>query len=132
MSVFIDTSAFLAIINAKDNQHQPAATIWKSLIENEKNLISSSYVLAETVALIQNRLGMEAVKQFQEHIVPLLQIIWISETEYQSGISTVLESGRRKLSLVDCTSFAIMRNHGIHHVFCFDLHFAERGFEVLK
>jgi len=36
------------------------------------------------------------------------------------------------LSLVDCVSFEVMRRIGMNRVFCFDPHFEEHGFEVLK
>lgn len=132
MSVFVDTSAFLAMIDAEDKQHLPAAKTWKRLIESEEPLISSSYVLIETIALIQRRLGIEALRQFHEKVFPLIQVIWIAEIEHQSGMLTVLESDRRQLSLVDCTSFKIMQTRNIQSVFCFDPHFTEQGFEILK
>jgi predicted nucleic acid-binding protein len=36
---------------------------------------------------------------------------------------------RRGLSLVDCTSFAIVRRQAITRAFHFDRHFQEQGFE---
>ncbi len=132
MSVFVDTSAFLAIIDEEDDQYLPAAKIWKTLIENEEQFVSSSYVLIETIALIQNRLGIEASRQFHENVFPLIQVVWITEPEHRAGMLTVLTSNRRQLSLVDCTSFEVMRSHGIRRVFCFDSHFSEQGFEIQR
>jgi predicted nucleic acid-binding protein len=48
-----------------------------------------------------------------------------------SAISALLAAGRRKLSLVDCTSFEIMRSLGIKTVFAFDSHFVEQGFKII-
>jgi predicted nucleic acid-binding protein len=42
-----------------------------------------------------------------------------------------LTSARRRLSLVDCTSFEVMRRLGITSAFAIDRHFVEQGFEVL-
>lgn len=95
-------------------------------------LICSSYVLLETIALIQRRFGIEALRECHEKVFPLIQVIWIDETDHQSGMSTVLESERRKLSLVDATSFAVMHKYKIHQTFCFDPHFTEQGFVILK
>jgi predicted nucleic acid-binding protein len=36
------------------------------------------------------------------------------------------------LSLVDCASFESMRQAGLRQAFAFDVHFEERGFEVLS
>ncbi len=40
----------------------------------------------------------------------------------------MLAANRRQLSLVDCVSFAAMRELGIEHYFAFDQHFDEQGF----
>jgi predicted nucleic acid-binding protein len=40
--------------------------------------------------------------------------------------------GRRKLSLVDSTSFVIMRQDKMKKVFGYDKHFTEKGFENLN
>jgi predicted nucleic acid-binding protein len=52
----------------------------------------------------------------------------IDVTLHTAGVSSVLAAGRRGLSLVDCVSFATMRNLGIGDVFAFDEHFAQQGF----
>jgi len=43
----------------------------------------------------------------------------------------VLSANRKKLSLVDCVSFQVMRETGIRTAFCFDEHFREQGFDVI-
>lgn len=87
--------------------------------------------MVETYALVQRRLGMDALRAFHEDIVPLLQIEWVGEELHQRGADAVLTANRRNLSLVDCTSFAAMRRLGIKKVFAFDKHFSEQRFELL-
>lgn len=43
----------------------------------------------------------------------------------------MLSSGRKALSLVDATSFVVMREEAITHAFAFDRHFREPGFKLL-
>jgi len=131
MCVYIDTSAFLAVLDADDNEHQTAKEIWKKLIESDETLICSSYVLVETYALIQNRLGMTALRAFNEDIVPLMHVEWIEETIHQQASNAVLTANRKNLSLVDCASFSVMRHLGVKNVFSFDRHFKEQGFKCL-
>jgi len=50
---------------------------------------------------------------------------------HRSGVSALLAASRRKLSLVDCISFEIMRNSGIKTIFTFDSHFEEQGFHCI-
>jgi predicted nucleic acid-binding protein len=46
------------------------------------------------------------------------------------ALVSLLAAGRKKLSLVDCVSFGIMREAGIRKAFAFDRHFTEQGFET--
>jgi len=43
----------------------------------------------------------------------------------------LLAADRRKLSLVDCGSFHVMRTRVVRTSFAFDPHFREQGFDVL-
>ena len=47
------------------------------------------------------------------------------------AVSALLAADRRRLSLVDCCSFQIMRRLGIRQALAYDQHFAEHGFEVI-
>lgn len=131
MKVFVDSSAFLAVLDADDENHPLARQVWEKILNAGAFLITTSYVLVETYAVVQRRLGMDALRTFHEDIVPLLQIEWIGEELHERGADAVLTANRRNLSLVDCTSFAAVRRLGIKKVFAFDRHFAEQGFELL-
>ena len=131
MTVFVDTSAFLAVLNADDRFHLAASRCWDELISTEQRLACSNYILVETIALLQNRFGMEAVRVFENDVLPIIDILWVDRDTHSLGMSALLAADRRNLSLVDCTSFAIMRQSNMRQVFVFDVHFAELGFEVI-
>jgi predicted nucleic acid-binding protein len=132
MRVFVDTSAFFAYVNRNDQNHLSAKEIFTWLIRERAKLICTNYVLLETVALLQNRLGMLVVKDFQESVVPLLRIEWVDEELHQTSVAVLLTANRRHLSMVDCTSFTAMRRLGIGTVFAFDQHFVEQGFTIAQ
>lgn len=127
MSVFVDTSALYAVLDADDDNHTPARTEWRRLLLIS-SLVTTNYVLVETTALLQHRLGVEAVRTFEQDVCPVLGLEWIDASRHAAGMSSVLAAGRRRLSLVDCVSFAAMRDLGLHDAFTFDGHFAEQGF----
>lgn len=131
MTVFMDTSAFLAVLDADDANHERASQIWRELITQEETLACSNYVLVETFALVQNRLGMTAVRVLQNDILAMISVEWVDESLHRSGVSALITAGRRHLSLVDCTSFETMRRLGNQLAFTFDQHFAEQGFDCL-
>lgn len=131
MICYIDTSALLAILDADDKNHVKAKQQWMDLVIAEATLVCSDYVLVESLALIQHRIGLMAVKVFHEDIFPILTVEWVDESIYQAGIASVIISARRDLSLVDCISFETMRRLGIQSAFSFDKHFKEQGFSCL-
>lgn len=128
MSVFIDTSAFLAILNNADQNHASAKAFWTKLIQSEERIICTNYVLVESFALIQHRLGMAAARAFQTSVVPILEVTWLGAEDHRAATSLVLTANRRDLSLVDCASFDTMRRLAIETAFTFDPHFSEQGF----
>jgi predicted nucleic acid-binding protein len=130
MRVYIDTSAFYALLDRDDANHQRAKDVWANLLKNENTLITSNYVLVETFALIQHRLGIEAVRGFQNDILPLVNIEFVAAELHRSGVSALLSASRRNLSLVDCVSFEMMRTLEIRTAFAFDPHFKEQGFYI--
>ncbi|MBI4042879.1 MAG: PIN domain-containing protein [Deltaproteobacteria bacterium] len=128
MRVFLDTSAFLAIIDADDDNHAAAKKKWRELILAEAEFFCNNYVLIETFALLQHRFGMTAVNRFSNDVVSFLHIHWIDEAIHQAATSALLAAARKKLSLVDCVSFETMRSLGIKTAFSFDKHFTQQGF----
>ena len=131
MRVFIDTSAFYALLDRDDESHRKAKNAWTALLKNGNTLVTNNYVLVETVALIQHRLGIEAVRGFQNDILPLIHVEFVDAESHRSGVSALLSASRRNLSLVDCISFEMMRTSGIRAAFAFDPHFKEQGFHLL-
>ncbi|HEX7183968.1 MAG TPA: PIN domain-containing protein [Thermoanaerobaculia bacterium] len=131
MTTFVDTSALLAALNSADEHHQRAGAALRILIESDEVLISTNYIVVETFAVAQRRLGMEAVHTLQRDFIPLLQVLWIDEESHDSSMAAFLTASRRRLSLVDCSSFEIMRRSGVRRAFAVDGHFEEHGFEQI-
>jgi predicted nucleic acid-binding protein len=129
--IFVDTSALFALVSMEDQAYTTALSSWGEMVYSQSILITNNYVLVECFSLLQHRLGIEAVRDLQLRIVPLLQLDWISEQGHSSIVNDVLTANRRQLSLVDCSCFESMRRMGINKVFSFDDHFHEQGFEVI-
>jgi uncharacterized protein len=130
-AVFVDTSAFLALLDSDDEHHVKAKKVWAGCSRPMSLLITSNYALVETFALLRNRLGMEAVRVFQDDIVTLFDIRWVDAATHAVATGALLSAGRRKLSLVDCSSFEVMRLGGIRRALTLDRHFREQGFDSL-
>jgi uncharacterized protein len=128
---FVDTSAFFTILDVAEHQHHRARGLWNQLVSDHELLVTSNYIVTETTALAQNRLGISAIRSLYQDILPIIQVTWVDEDIHSAAIAALFTANRRSLSLVDCSSFEVMRRRGITRVFAFDEHFREQGFEVL-
>lgn len=132
MSVFIDTSALLAVLDADDDCHPEASPVWERIISSDsETFLTTNYVVLELFAVVQRRLGMKAVRTLDQGILPVVTVEWVTPEDHRSGVSALLVSGRRRLSLVDTVSFTVMRRLGLVKCFAFDPHFPQEGFEPL-
>ncbi|MGI8874947.1 MAG: type II toxin-antitoxin system VapC family toxin [Egibacteraceae bacterium] len=129
MSLFVDTSALYALLDPSDADHGRAAGVFD---DNPATAMSThSYVLVETTALVQRRLGMEAARGLHDALVPRLGVRWVDEALHRAAVTALLAAGRRRVSLVDWVSFAMMRTEGITTAFAFDDDFAQQGFTTV-
>lgn len=130
-AVFADASAFLALLVPTDAARKRGGRAFEQLAEEEAQLVTTSYVLVETYALIGRRLGHAATKGFRTDFAPLLGVVWIGAEEHERGLDLLLGSRSETLSLVDAVSFVIARGRGIERAFAFDRHFATAGFATV-
>ncbi len=129
--IYVDTSAFYALLDRSDRYHKEASALWMVLLDNNVTLITSNYVVSETVALLQKKIGFEAARLWHRDILSVLNILWVDVGTHQQAYELWLNLGRRRLSLVDCVSFVTMHHHQIEKAFCFKPHFTEHGFDLL-
>lgn len=100
-------------------------------MNEEGYLHTTNYIIIETLALLQSRLGFEAAYLYSGDILGLVDILWVNEPSHKRAFELWLSLGRNKLILVDCVSFTTMRHYELENVFGFDKHFKEQGFKIL-
>jgi predicted nucleic acid-binding protein len=128
---FVDTSALLALIDVAEQRHREAVTIWHRLVDERARLLTTDYVRLEAWSLVQARFGLADVARLDRELLPLIDLHHVTEPQFAVAKTHVLGSGRKALSLVDATSFVVMREEAITHAFAFDRHFREHGFKLL-
>jgi len=131
MIVFADTSALLAVLDAGEDNHERVTTSWQSLLSKNNVLLTHNYVLVETLALIQGRIGMTAVSAFVEDLLPVISLQWVDDKTHRASLSALLTASRRQISFVDCVSFQVMRDLGVKTAFTLDNHFKQQGFRIV-
>jgi len=130
--VFVDTSAFYALMDRSDTNYEQAAGLWRHLLEKDFYLTTSNYVIVETLALLQSRLGFEAANLWYRDVLGLAEVLWVEGSLHNLAYGLWLSLGRRKVSFVDCISFITMRHHSVETAFAFDRHFEEQGFGMVN
>ena len=130
---FVDTSAYFALLDADDASHTQARTISERLIAEGAHLFTTSFVLAETHALLLNRLRQQIATRLlrdMEHSPTTL--IWATPRDVQRAKAIIYQYTDKDFSLTDATSFVVMERLRIPAAFTFDRHFAQYGLTVLS
>ena len=127
----MDTSALYALLVESDGKHLAARSAAQSLRSQDARLVTSSFVVLEAISLIQARLGVETVRVFYRDMLPLLQVLWVSEDLLHRAMAALLASSQRRISITDWSSFTLMREREIERAFTFDDDFSRQGFELV-
>ena len=130
MNVFADTSGLFALLVNNDYMHIRARENFAYFAGHSVKLVTSSFALVETIALLQRRIGLAPVHDFNAKILPLLEVIWVDGEWYKRATQRLFARNNRDVSLVDCLSFEIMESLEIKYAFAFDSHFEENGFTL--
>ncbi len=124
--VLIDTSAFYAMLSTADEFHKAAKQAYERLVDREQELWTTSYVLVESIALANRRLGFAPLNTFFDRLRPFVQILWVDSRIHNEAWRQFSENEGRGLSFVDLTT-AVAASQMRAHVFTFDSGFAKQG-----
>ena len=131
--IFVDTSAWDALADAGDPNHEPALH-FRDEIAGQCHLIVSDYVLDESYTLLLLNVGHARTMAFKRDLDVLrhtgvLEVVWTSEAMANEAW-TVFEKFNvdKQWSFTDCVSYVLMKQRNITEAFAFDHHFEQMGF----
>lgn len=128
--VFADTSGFYAFLDRTDSFHEEAKRLFFWARDEKWQLFTSNYVVHESWALIQARLGWEAVEDWIGSLLLLCEVVWVDETTCRLGAARCRQARERRLSLTDCVSFEVMMSRGCLQAISDDRHFSRQGISL--
>ena len=131
--LFIDASAWLAIVEPDDNHHLEAAKLLPRLLTNYRIAVTTNLVIAEAYILIRKRMGHAVAMQYlwETHDSPRLHRI-TSDEELELQAEAILRKyNDQDFSYADAVSFAVMKQRRITDVFTYDEHFRVMGFRMI-
>jgi predicted nucleic acid-binding protein len=111
--IFVDTSAWYALVDSDDADHGKAAAFFSA---NTTPLITTNTVFSETVTLIRYRLGHEPARIFGQKMKEssFVRLVPITQTDEERAWD----------------SFAVMQRMKLTTAFTFDSHFRVMKFVV--
>jgi len=121
MSLFVDTSVWYAAADSSDLSNIRA----KAILANGEPLVTTDHVLAETWTLLRYRVHRHAAERFWEGLrngTAAIEPVGTADLEAAWQIGLLYRD--QDFSLVDRTSFAVMRRLGIERAASLDDHFA--------
>lgn len=131
--VFVDTSAYYAIADPRDQDSARARETLRRLASGGTELITTNFVVAELYALFITRGNRENARRMLLMFdrSRLTTVIRASEDDEQRAKAIVLQYDDKDFSLTDAISFAVMERLGITHAFTLDRHFRQYGWLVI-
>ncbi len=138
MTVFVDSSAWYADLDAADAGHEPTAAL---LREHAPSLLTTDHVLVESWLLISRRLSYELAEAFVHEALAggvRIEVVSLADFEKASDIAGTFSD--QTFSIVDRTSFAVMERLGITRAVSLDDDFLiyrygrdrKQSFEILR
>ena len=128
--IFADTSALYALADRGDPRHPEAVRLFDAMLSKGEILLTHNYVLVESIALVQHRLGVKpAVKLARS--ADGFEVAWVDRALHEEAVQQLERSPKRRVSLVDRVSFLVMRQRKVEKAFAFDPDFANEGFRLV-
>jgi predicted nucleic acid-binding protein len=121
MSLFVDTSMWYAAADSSDISNSLA----KGILSAGEPLVTSDHVLIETWTLIRHRIGRRAAERLWQGLrdgVAIIETVGTADLEAAWQIGVAYRD--QDFSIVDRTSFAVMRRLGIERAASLDDDFA--------
>jgi predicted nucleic acid-binding protein len=131
--VFIDSAAWLALINRDDRFHPKAKDVRNRLVAEQRSFITTSQIIIEVANSLSRPRFREAAVKLIESInqSPDIRVIYITERLYHKAWDMYKSRSAKQWSLTDCTSFIVMGEEGVEEAFTTDHHFEQAGFVKL-
>ncbi len=132
-SVFVDTSAFVALRNRSEAEHERARATLTELISDGAALFTSNYVFAETYTALMVRVGRNEAIEWGRRFRAggAIDLVHIDRVTEDRAWEILERYDDKHWSYVDATSFALLERGGESDAFAFDAHFSQRGLQVV-
>jgi predicted nucleic acid-binding protein len=129
-SIFVDTSAWIALFSARDQNHAEAERQFRQALARKARLTTTNLVVAELHRLILHRVGMPAALQALNRIEssPSVVIVFETDAHHLHAKAWLAKLPSHRLTYTDAVSFVVMQDVRCGGFLAFDAHFLAAGF----
>ena len=129
----MDTAGWMACADGVDAAHRRACAARDAALEAGQMLVTSDFVVDETLTLIRFRLGLAAADAWWRQADGSRRLRWerVDSERFEKARHLFFQYRDKGFSFTDCTSFVIMRELRLTHVITTDAHFRQAGFQML-
>lgn len=123
----------MACADASDAAHARCCTARDGALEAGQMLITTDFVVDETLTLLRMRLGLMAAERWWQQIDRSSRLRWerIDSDRFEKARQLFFQYRDKDFSFTDCTSCVTMRELRLTHALTTDRHFRQMGFQVL-
>ena len=124
-AVFVDTGGWMACADRADPAHVACTAARDATLEGGRILITTDFVVDETLTLIRFRLGLAAANAWWQQIDGSPRLRWerVESDRFERARHLFFRYRDMDLSFNDCTSIAVMRELKLTTVITTDFHF---------
>jgi uncharacterized protein len=132
-TLFVDTAGWMMTADASDPKHPTAVRARDRWLAAGGLLLSTDYVLDETLTLLRMRLGLDAAEAWWERVDGSSRLAWewIDPERAERARAWMFRWRDKDFSFTDCTSFVVMKERRIEVALTSDRHFRDAGFKCL-
>ena len=129
--LFVDTSVLYALLVESEADHRTVRGAFRRVAESGRPMFTTNYVVLETIALLQSRIGLDPVRSLDAAILPLIEVVFVDAGLHRRALERLVRLDRRRVSLVDASSFEAMDAQGVTDAFTLDEDFSAQGFRTI-
>ena len=124
MKVFIDTSAFVALLVDKETDHKKVAKKYHDYRQKRVILFTSDYILDELFTRLLYYQQVDIKKYIQKLKESIskgeITVLRIDEALFEKALEVFLKFSDHKVSFTDATSYVLLRDFSLDEIFTMD------------
>lgn len=130
--IFVDTSGWANFFLRTEPFHQRSVDLLNEARKNRRPVVTTNYVITEVIALLTSPFRIARAEQIgildALRAAAWIEVVYIDPERDQASVAFLKAHPDKTWSLVDCSSFVVMRERGLTSALTNDRHFEQAGF----